>query len=243
MKTTQIEALKIKIKSDFWDYYDHHACSSQEASPDYVLERYSRNGPSKPQQFKILESLGLEVPLHGRVPQVIKQLHQREDQDSVPLLVIYDDEDAHAGEGKNLLAFYHAASTENADKYCSLFVPTTLSIAAAAQSWRLLWVGDLLFKIQYTGIGDWRSNAAQKVNICVMDQEIDWLPAVDRRTEPLRSHPLVAIDFVCPYGECKPLAIDLNISPGLLHTGVEKILSPKACYEAIRAYIASTLSC
>jgi hypothetical protein len=44
------------------------------------------------------------------------------------------------------------------------------------------------------------------------------------------NYPLYAIDFVADY------AVDLNRCPGLSHTGVDDILSPRECAELIIDY-------
>lgn len=228
----------IKIESDFWDYYDHWACGSTD-TPDFTLERKTNSGAPKREQFKILEALGLKTPQHGTVVEVIRELHEQEDSHlTPPALVVYDDEMAHAGQGKRLMAYYHAIS--ESDKYCSVFAPTVLS-TAGAQSYRLLWIGDLLFCLQYSNIGDWRSNVGSHVSIEVVPDGLIQLPKPHRWSPLLKPHPLVAIDFVIPYDNPEPLAIDFNIAPRILTTGIERQLSPKSCYEAILKY--ATLNC
>lgn len=200
----------MKLKSDFSDYYDHHFDLD---GP--VFERMGTGGPTKREQFKLLEGLGLDVPMHGMVYDLAYHLNISK------WLVVYTDETRHAGEGKQLLSL-DWIRPEHWKLYCSLFLPPGKS------SIRELHVGRRSFRLLYTTYNDWwRSNCGD--GSCVVLGEM--IPPFYR--ERVR-RALFAVDFV-PHDN-KLYAIDFNIAPGIRGSGLERVLPPKTAFEEIAAY-------
>ena len=64
---------RIRIQSDFRDYYDHAFCGSHE-TPDAIFQRHSRGGMNRQEMFAALEAAGLLVPRHGLVRDLVPTL-------------------------------------------------------------------------------------------------------------------------------------------------------------------------
>jgi len=229
----------IKLYSDFRDYYDHRFCGSWEI-PTAVLNRLSRTGLSRRQQFRLLHQAGFTLPLCGSVQAVAQQaLQTRSDTfsrkvlDTMPpvALVVYLDEFAHCGEGKELLLYYQAIA-DYPDHFCSEFIPTHPT-PILARSTRLLYIGDRGFWLEYEGTGSWQSNHAETVNIRLLEEK-----PVPPRDVVWQGFPLLAIDFVTDYRTGIAYATDLNTSPGLGGTPIEEFLSPAQVYQSLSDWMA-----
>jgi hypothetical protein len=209
--------MKIKLKSDFIDYYDHWFDREGQ-----IFERMSHSGMSRRDMFDFFEKIGLETPPHGTPKQVFNSLSDCGEGNCISLIdvVIYLNGTSHRGEGKILLPLMKAMQ-EYPTFFCSLYYPT-MQIGAA--SLRYLQIGDKIFWLRYTS-NDWRSNYGD-VKIEVLSQEKDGFhPRIDL--------PLFAVDFI--FGP-NLYAIDFNIAPGVKGTGVEDILSAKEAAAAIKKW-------
>jgi len=215
--------MKIKLKSDFIDYYDHWFDREGQ-----IFERMSRSGMSRREMFDFFGKIGLETPPHGTPKQVFntlsdyeKEMESLAQKSTMNLVdvVVYLDEFAHRGEGKILIPLMKAIK-EYPDTLCSRYFPT---LPIGASSLRYLQIGDKIFWLRYTS-NDWRSNCGD-VNIEVLAQEKDGFhPRIDL--------PLFAVDFIL--GPNCFFAIDFNTAPGVKETGVEDILSAKEAVAAIK---------
>ena len=202
--------LRVKLVSDFIDYYDHWFDSFD---TDLIYERQSTGGMGRLQMLKYLQSLGLLVPDFGQV----KELHQKWQE----YVVIYLNERAHRGEGKTLLPF-SAAMEQYPNHLATEYIPALPS--GHGLSWRYLQVGDKVFWVEYASSSDWRSNCGD-VTIKVLSRE------KDSYNDKIK-HPLYAVDFV-PAGN-KLYAVDFNVAPGIKGTGVEELLPAREAAEAIK---------
>jgi hypothetical protein len=208
----RVEFVKIKLLSDFVDYYDHWFDLE-----GITFNRFSCSGMKRSEALKYLGSLGLRVPIFGRVkdlPRLIDNYPQVAD------VVIYLDETAHRGEGKIKMPLMEAL-----EKYPDHLATEYIQVlpAFAGYSWRYLQVGDKRFWLQYFSSNDWRSNCGQ-VEIKILSKEKDGY-------HPTIKYPLFAIDFL-PAGHL--YAVDFNIAPQLNGTGIEDILSSREAAEAIK---------
>lgn len=122
--------MKLGLISNFREYYDH--CF--DLSPtDQVIRRITTEGPSKREQFQLLEAAGFTTPLNG----IVRDIHEKTTNE---YLVVYLDEQLHCGAGKVLL-HKDIALKLHPDHYCSIFIPTTPTPMESAVSRRLLAIG------------------------------------------------------------------------------------------------------
>ncbi|MDX5935632.1 hypothetical protein SIL73_13125 [Acidithiobacillus thiooxidans] len=222
--------MKIKIKSDFRDYYDHAFCGSYE-TPDAVFQRQSTGGMSRSAMFAAFELAGLLTPRHGLVRDLVPALKAEyanypKELWQMMQVVVHIDEQAHAGDGKVALSF-DAAETQYPAAFAVEFLPTVAGVGAI--SYRHLRVGKRMFWLRYTSLDDWRANCG--------DVQIEFMCEAGSATPDtpfFDLSPMVAVDFL-RIGN-RMYAIDLNIAPGLRGTGIEKIMRSSAVLQAVDAW-------
>lgn len=161
------DKLRVKLKSDFVDYYCHWADRD-----GYEFIRMAHGGPSRPEQFNILAGAGIELPPYGRVEKWYA--------DPAALLVVYLDEMAHRGEGKRLVQAGEAIKDHPG---CL----ATRWIGEPGQSYRCLRIGYREYWLSYHSETDWRSNAGD-VEVKLLLEPLYAIPRLH--------YPLYAIDFV-----------------------------------------------
>lgn len=237
--------MRIHLKSDFRDYYDHTFCGSwvdapAGEAPDAVFERLSTGGLVRPAMLAALAEAGLRVPRHGRVRDLVAELmgdwagESPEVQSQVAQLfdiVVHVDEYAHAGEGKLKLTWADALA-QHPESFAVEFLPTVPGPGSV--SLRHLRVGRRQFWLRYTSDDDWRSNCGEGT-VCVLCEEAP--RPLEEVAPQLRSSPLVAVDFLQIGSQL--YAIDLNVAPGLVCTGVERRMTSSEVYAEIAAWFAS----
>ncbi len=221
--------MKIKLKSDFIDFYDHWF--SGYGDYDIVFERYSNKGPSRPEMFELFKKYEpeLKLPIYGKCKDVIEEiLSVFKDNDklknqiltSYPI-VIYHDLYSHKGENKELILMFEALE-KYPEHFSSEYIPS--STTRRGTSIRYLRIGRKQFLLKYQSKNDWRSNCG--------DNEIKFLEGGDAiKSQKHDFGPLFAIDMI-PYKN-ELYAIDLNISPQIKGTGIEDHLSGKEAYNLI----------
>lgn len=202
---------KVKLLSDFVDYYDHWFDLEGE-----VFRRVSSDGMGRREMLEYLASLGLKTPPSGTVQELWDGYDDFDRQ--FLSVVIYLDERAHRGEGKVRLPMTEAVQ-KYPEHFATLYIPST---PLGAVSWRYLQVGDKVFWLEYAS-ADWRSNYGE-VEIRVLAQEKDGY-------HPQVNLPLFAVDFVVAE---KLYAVDFNIAPQIKGTGVEEVLSAREAAESIK---------
>jgi hypothetical protein len=198
----------LQLRSDFRDWYD--AAFDREGP---VFERLSRGGMSRRQMLSYMSEVGLCVPRHGLVCDLVPAIMEdfadwpedsREAMQSQILeLVVYHDEQAHAGEGKEKVAAAEALARYS-DLYASEFIPATPS--GVGVSLRYLQVGKRRWWLRYWSQDDWRSNAGQGGCEVLCEEKPGRPYKIDA--------PMFAVDFV--RAGTKLYAIDFNIAPGLV---------------------------
>lgn len=198
--------MKLKLVSDFHDYYDPWF----DRDGDTVFRRMTTDGPSRIQMFDIFSKKKsvYNPPIHGIVRDIWKESQK---------LVVYTDLRAHCGEGKELLP-----SEQAYQKYPYAFASEYIETDKPA-SLRTLQIGWVSYYIHYESDDKWRSN--------VGDVNIE-LRGMGAQNEHLEEWPLVAIDYVI--GKNGPQAVDLNVAPGIRHTGIEDHLKGPEVVDLIR---------
>jgi hypothetical protein len=222
--------MRIALKSDFLDYYDHVFLTPRHPEVDWTWERMSRNGISRRQALRALETQGFRVPQHGLVkdlvPNLVSQLNIP-GAEKILSLVVYVDEHAHAGEGKVLLEAREALE-RFPDSFACQYLPVFPH--GRGTSFRWLRIGGKQSWLRYDSMDDWRSNCGEvRIGLAGIIEE----PFFDSLL--WRLGPMVAVDFL-PIGE-RLYAIDLNTAPGLRGTGIEKQFSATQIYEAVSEYV------
>lgn len=208
--------MKIKLKSDFLDYYDHWFDNE-----GIVFERMSRNNLSRSKMFALFDQHQIKTPKHGKVKDLVLVL------DPFTSVVVYLDEFEHQGKGKircsleNAMNFYP-------DNYASQYIPS------GSISYRELFLGDIYCVLKYSSDDVWRSNVGN-VEICLAKD-----PVVIQGKRVF-DYPIYAIDYI-PHrdevtGDVEYLAIDLNTSPMVRGTGLEKVCSAEEVAVSIKEYI------
>lgn len=223
--------MPLKLVTDFRDYYDH--AFADEGEPFY---RKAASGPNRIEMFNILSSIGIDVPKHGIVTDLYKDLEgqhadqkQFQDYSKIVQLVVYDDLYTHQGNGKQLMTL-DEANQKAPNNYAAQFLPSF-----SAGSWhkgadkypetmRCLVVGKEVYWLLYSSDDKWRSNCG--------NVEISEIKQLSRKVYPRMENiqlPLYAIDFASPYGRHAVndlTAIDFNIAPGLTGTPVQDDFAP-----------------
>lgn len=202
--------MKLRLVSNFIDYYDHWFdidCKNQ-------YRRVTTDGMNRGQMFLFMKQYHLITPIYG----IVKHLKYANYFELDEKVVVYIDENIHCGEGK-LLMTLEEAYQKYPNCLCTQYLNN--NVFGYAVSYRHLQIGNRAFWIRYTSFTDWRSNCG--------DGDID---LIEEREPILTGIPLFAIDFVQYNNDY--YAIDFNIAPGIKGTGVEKIISAKQVVELIK---------
>lgn len=184
--------MKLQLKSDFRDYYDHMFDRTGEE-----FHRYSRTDMHRRDAFDLLSMAGYRVPPHGTAHVLSATLDAHTPAGRT--VVAYEDPHAHRGDGKKL----SVVSLLPPETYCSLYIPQTKAVSV-----RELWVGKLWVGLKYQSDDAWRSNVGEVITaITGMSMDIP-------RPAAFKDYPLIAVDLVQGEDD-KGYAVDLNTSPGL----------------------------
>lgn len=154
----------------------------------------------------------MRVPMHGTCSEM-KEHFRSDDR-----VVVYTDELAHCGEGKELL-YYDEALARFPDKLIAEY----LKGECKSMSLRMLSIGEKVYFLGYYSDDAWRSNCGN-VRIDLLDELECQVAYCDL--------PLYAIDFVKDCGIF--YAVDFNSSPGLRGTGIEEVLTPADVVDLIK---------
>lgn len=206
--------MKIKLESDFLDYYDHWFDGSDS---NITFERMSTGGMSRREMFQFFADNGIKTPEFGQVTDIWNTIDK-----SLCNIVVYVNERAHRSECKILMKF--GQSMQHArDCFASRHIPSRENERAVSE--RFLAIGDLFFWLKYSSDDFWRSNYG--------NVEIEIVPKTEYEKYPYIGFglPLYAIDFVRSVDNIL-YAIDFNIAPQIKGTGIEDIVpARKVVYE------------
>jgi hypothetical protein len=218
--------MKIKIESDFHDYYDH-AFASKYDTPDYILKRPSVY-PQLPREkmFQLFTEYGMSTPQYGRDKSLF----------TCEYVVEHLDETAHRGEGKHHVKLEDAG--EDTFKVEALESIDPIGIRhPLAVSIRKLFIGKHRFELQYDTAHDWRSNG-NGCTITYLNMDENARRFNDLANRELKEFPILALDFIptARIGSCGKY-LDINISPSWKGTFLEKLLHPSVVHEFIEEYV------
>ena len=214
--------MKIKLVSDFTDYYDHHF--DLEGN---IFRRVTTDGLDRIGILEYLEKLEFTVPVYGTV----NSLKLKPDD----LIVVHHNLRAHRGEEKELFLYQDALENYPESlgvKYIPFHADSDIPENTKGLSWRYLQIGVESFWLQYSSVDDWRSNCGDcQIKLSFRDKTELFS---DHQYDDLLifKYPLFAVDFV-PTKD-KLYAVDFNIAPGVRGSGVENILNAKEAALSIR---------
>jgi len=219
--------MKIKLLTNFHDYYDHHFDID-----GMVFDRRDSIGLSRPEIFQYFESLNVPCVNNGLVKDVYNAMkyHYKDKTDIMeflkPEVVVYLNDNSHQGKDKIKIDIEEAAD-QYPDYYCSEYIPSSVNEDVSC-SHRLLGIGGHYFWMRYDNTGSWKSNVGENVEITLLYQYTGGSLEIH--------YPLFAIDFIRCNGF---LAMDFNQSPKIEGTGIEGLLSGKKVRELIERKIKS----
>lgn len=207
---------KIKLISNFLDYYDHWFDGYDS---DIIFKRMSNDGMPRKEMLEYLKKIGLRVPKFGKAAQLKSKY-----------VVVHLDQRLHCGEGK-IKILLNDAIEQYPEHLAVEYIPH------GSVSLRYLQIGSKYFWLKYTSQDDWRSNCGD-VNIEILSN-----PGGERgyfdldRQQKIFNHPLFAIDFIYQEQKNHLFAIDFNIAPGIKGTRIEDFLPAKELAGLIKAEI------
>lgn len=222
----KVYEMKIKLKTDFLDYYDHWFCGSWEKE-DYILDRRSTTEMSKIDQFKIIENCGLSTPSHGYIKDLVNS--------NINNVVVYTNLYSHAGENKELCSIEYANKCYG-DLYGSEYINQSWSNGIRSH-WRYLAIGGLMYMLHYSAKGGtgWQSNKDyEDIQISIVD--INIIREGYEFLYNLSEYPIFALDFVLDK-EYKKFYIDFNTAPKIYGTGLENELDSNTIYNEIEEWV------
>lgn len=220
--------MKIKLVSDFIEYYDHCFAPSHLDKYDYTLLRNSVTTMTRLEQFKILSNL-FYVPIKHSI---VKDYHIFDTKYNV---IVYVDNYSHRGEGK-LKMTYEEALDKYPNSLCSLYIQGNSEYAT---SFRELFIGNHQFKLRYINKNkdEWRSNYGEDVEVKLISHCEIYNKKCSRFIAG-NIYPIYAVDFI-QNTEGKLFYIDFNTSPSIKYTGIEDICKPTEIYNLIENYVQS----
>lgn len=203
----------IQVVSDFVEPYDAYFDHT-----GITFRRIAHEGPSKEDQFEILDMLGYDIPQYGKPAELPDDSQQ---------VVVYTDEYQHAGKGKILVSLEEARS-KYADYLASCFIECQQNIIT---SYKLLQIGTRQFIVRYNSDHEWMSNKGQVYcDIVAESPHREYIKQIQ--------YPLWSIDYVLDlHQEGKPVAIDFNIAPQMHEFDIEAYIDMPSITKEIREAI------
>lgn len=222
--------MKLLLRSDFIDYYDHHFDTLDRPRIHMNYQRMSRVNYTRHDNFLYMrETLNLLTPEFG----IVEDMHRRfRFSTRLPDVVVYIDDKAHQGDGKEKLGL-EEAMRKYPQSLCSMYLKeepsTSYRVVAIGEDGPRVW-------LKYQSLTHpWKSNVGD-----VEVEKVAWKGT----KKPDRGHipnivsynsPIFAVDFVAFNGNL--YAIDFNHSPLLRWTGIEELVEPKMIVKEIRKWM------
>jgi hypothetical protein len=203
----------MKLISDFEDYYDKHFSNESDMS----FSRLSSEELNRKQVFDQLKKLNLVTPAFGQVKKFLRKCKWEQ------AVVVYENINTHSGGEKRIMPYREALKYSN--QFMSLYAASDPGV-----SYRYLKIGSLAYFLKYES-SNWNS-VLNTEKISIEEADPNFL-----LVEPPFS--LYSIDFV-QYKDPKQgdvmVAIDFNLFPKLMETGLEEILGGALIVKEIENY-------
>jgi hypothetical protein len=225
---------KVKLTTDYIDYYDIWLESRHCTNYDFEFKRIAGNSPEtsyphKSDQFRILRDvLGETVVPHGTMATLYAKYPMRSQ-------VVYTEEWRHAAQGKELYTPQQVrdivsptrpggqwdGSSHPRNQLASMFINT----GPVATSYKYVQIGKHAFMLKIINPENWMTNASG-AEVEIIDNYVSRVPHYSYL-------PVFAIDYIEDSATGVKLACDLNHAPGLRNLGIKDILPPRRAAEAI----------
>ena len=202
--------MRLKLVSDFVDFYDHLFSSDEDSVP---FSRVSASDIDQESQFEFLVSLKYNVPYYGQLGALLETMDNEND-----LFVIYDSK----GQKPRFLTRSEALQ-EPFNQFSAAHI---LHDTGRAISYRWLQVGDHPFLLEYASDDSWNSRTGTvAIRVIKASSVRAFLPHIP--------HPLWAIDFIPFDNNSQRIAIKFTTSPVLQQTGIEEFMTAEEIVAAI----------
>lgn len=188
---------KIRIESDFTDYYDHLNCL--DGKHIGIYSRFKSEMPNKSKGLAILKALGIQTVETGAVRTLISDSGK---------LVVYTNQSDHSGEGRALMRI-EEAKLLYPNSLASVYFPEACGVTN-----KLLQVGSRRFRVLLSDI----TGGIQKGKVV----QIDEITSAYNFAVGL---PIFSIDYISTNKGL--LAITLNTVERLSDYGFENIMKPE----------------
>ena len=202
--------MKLSLMSNVWQDYDY--CFAKQAEVVFLRMFYSDSHIAKPvlrrEMFAKMEEAGIETVPNGIVSELLRKW------DPEHGVVVYTDETAHRGCGKELMSAREALELHG-DSWGSLFVPP------GGASLRHFQFGNRSFTMPFWSRDDWRSQRGESFSYCAPGSRWNLFPAIP--------YPYFAVDFI----PGTDMATDFDFLPGLSNDGLETWMTPREMYSAL----------
>ena len=206
----------IYLQSDFIEKYDNYL---HDPMGKHRWKRLSKGGMNRRRLLSFLDKyskkrIWYNVVPHGIVKDLYKRFKGTVEWEKIEVLstysefVIYLDEKSHRGEGK-ILVDIEEAIKKYPDHYASIYLNGECDFPITE---RLLYIGNIVFKLTYISITDyWRSNCGKVIIKYINKNEVE--------EKDLLNYPIYSIDRVWvpmkkDSNSC-PFLLDFNIAPGI----------------------------
>lgn len=198
--------MKTILKTDFIDVYDDGFDKLNVPQPHHQFVRMSKTSLSRGKALDHLRMNFIPTVEYGITLMMESKLKPDD------LVVVYTDEYAHQGIGKELMT-YGMAKSLYPDFLISKYLSSKKSVSI-----RELFIGRIRIELLYESDHEWKSNVGN-VKISLLSTRVTGL-------RPLEQYALFSIDYVLD-GENKKYAIDFDSAPLIKNTPIIDILSPK----------------
>ena len=233
--------LRLRLISDFIDYYDHYFDVS---GVNAFFLRKSKSGLNRRQIFRYLDNHNIKTIPHGLVKDLYDKYYKVNTKQDVHKdyrlkkytnqIVVYLDEDIHRGEGKVSINILEAIE-KYPNYYASVYLYSS-SIVSYSSSYKKLFIGEYEFNLDYISLSNrWRSNCGivaivlKSFKIRKLDDELSFWWRKDRLKKTIiPNYSLFSIDAIDTLaynidgdGPLKEeFCIDFNIAPQVPKTVV-----------------------
>lgn len=207
----------LELRSNIKLEYDY--CFSRNAELVFLRMYHTpylnQNDFARREMFAQLEKAGIETVPNGKVREILEKW------DPPHGVVVYTDESAHMGNGKEWLTSKEALE-KYPDYWCSIFVPP------AGKAIRHFQLGVKSFTMPFVSQDDWRCQKGQSVSWCVPGSRYNFFPNII-------ASPYFAIDFI----PGTDMATDFQFVPGTTNDRLDNWLRPREMYTSLQeaAYI------
>lgn len=214
--------MKTSLKTDYEDYYDSEFLKVGDECATFQWTRMLHDpkmSATKASQLNMLKRLGFETPKHGTVAEIAPQSD---------FLVVYLDN--YQDSNDDIFRVESNLALQSCPgNYCREYLS-----AKSATRYRLIQIGYRTFWHKYSA--DERTKPSEVFGWWNKYSAFQKVPEYPRPVE-LNDCPIFTLDFVdCDNGRFKSVT-DLNVSPKLIGTGIENLITPIGIHAAVHLFL------